>query len=79
MPGDGTMSGAPLIIAAVESGLWRVKEAGGDTLLDLYSKPAAIHFAEAWARMHGASEIRIYDENGTLERILMQPFNSPKS
>ena len=68
-----------LIITAVESGLWSVREEGGETLLDLYTKPAAIRFAEAWAQTHGASEIRIYDKDGALERILMQPVNGLKA
>jgi hypothetical protein len=67
-----------LIITAVESGLWSVREEGGETLLDLYTKPAAVRFAEAWAQTHGASEIRIYDEDGALERILKQPVKSPE-
>ena len=68
-----------LIVAAVESGLWRVCEDGGDKLLDLYSKAAAVRFAECWAVTYGLGEIRVYGPDGTLESISLQSSRSDSS
>jgi hypothetical protein len=75
---DGTSRRA-LIVAAVESGLWRVSEEGGDKLLDVFSKPAAVRFAEGWAQSYGAGQIRIYDGNGELEHIVVPRHLKPDS
>jgi hypothetical protein len=64
-----------LIVLPLQSGLWRVKEADGDKLLDVYYKGAAVQFALSWARSHAAPEVRIYNADAELEVIFQSGSN----
>lgn len=59
-----------LIVLPVDSGLWRVKESGGEKLLDFFGKAAAVHFATAWAKMYSFAEVMVYNQDAELEQII---------
>ena len=60
-----------LIVQRLDSGLWRVKEAEGDKLMDLYYKGAAIVFATSWAKVHSVFEVLVYNEHSQqVEQII---------
>ena len=62
-----------LIIVPLQSGFWRVREEGGDKLLDLYYKGAAVHFALCWAKTHHFGEVHVYDNDAKLDQIIPAP------
>ena len=59
-----------LTVSPLQTGLWRVKEADGEKLLDLYHKGAAVYFATNWARLHALVAVLVYTEQGDLEQIV---------
>jgi hypothetical protein len=62
-----------LVVVPLQSGFWRMRVDGGEKLLNLYYKEAAVHFALSWAKKHQYGKVHVYDSNAKSDQIIPAP------